>query len=46
MSSFTGVHTTVDPRGFEVVTMVRRVAGKELITDEINKLQSQASHRS
>ena len=29
VSSFTGVHTTVDLKGFEVVTMVRRLAQKE-----------------
>jgi len=29
VSSFSGVHTTVDLKGFEVVTMVRRLAQKE-----------------
>ena len=29
MSSFIGVHTTVDSKGFEVVTIVRRLAEKE-----------------
>ena len=29
VSSFTGVHTTVDLKGFEVVTIVRRLAQKE-----------------
>merc|ERR1719383_506240 len=75
VSSFTGVHTTVDLKGFEVVTMVRRLAQKEhsaalsqlasrisavmkfgagagedpfakvkeLITELINRLQSEAS---
>ena len=28
-SSFTGVHTTVDLKGFDVVTMVRRLAKME-----------------
>ena len=29
VSAFTGVQTTMDLKGFEVVTMVKRVAGKE-----------------
>ena len=29
MSSFIGAHTTVDLKGFEVVTIVRRLAEKE-----------------
>ena len=29
VSSFTSLHTTVDLKGFEVVTMVRRLAQKE-----------------
>ena len=29
MSSFTGVHTTVDPKGFEVASMIMRLSQKE-----------------